>query len=56
MYINGKMRPVETIPGMGERKQNVWVGVNPSMIYLIYYKNLYKCHSVHLPSTMIKNN
>jgi hypothetical protein len=22
MYVNGKMRPVETVPGMGEMKKN----------------------------------
>jgi hypothetical protein len=37
MYINGKMRPVETIPGMGggKIKEND-EGVNSSMIYLLY--------------------
>jgi hypothetical protein len=29
MYENGKMRPVETIPGMGRMVK----GVNPTMIY-----------------------
>jgi hypothetical protein len=38
MYVNGKMRPVETIPGMGE-----WV--NSTMIHC---KNFCKCHSVTL--------
>jgi hypothetical protein len=35
MYANGKMRPVETVPGME--------GVNSTMIY---YKNFGKCHNV----------
>jgi hypothetical protein len=37
MYINGKLRPVETIPRMGggEIKENGG-GMNSSMIYLIY--------------------
>jgi hypothetical protein len=40
MYVNGKMRPVETIPGMGRReiKEND-AGVNSSVIYSIYCKN-----------------
>jgi hypothetical protein len=44
MYENGKMRPVETIPGMGREgiKGNDG-GVNSIMIYLIYCKNFYKC-------------
>jgi hypothetical protein len=33
MYVNGKMIPVETIPGMGEGRQRRMVeGVNSSMI------------------------
>jgi hypothetical protein len=41
-----KMRPVETIPGMGERgDKGEWMteGVNSTMIY---YKNFCKCHNV----------
>jgi hypothetical protein len=39
MYDNGKMRPVETIPGMGEggTKENDVV-VNSTMIYWMYCK------------------
>jgi hypothetical protein len=37
MYVNGKMRPVETIPGIG------WGGINSTMIH---YKNFCKCHNV----------
>jgi hypothetical protein len=29
-------------------------GVNTSMIHLVQYMNLYKCHSVPLPSIIIK--
>jgi hypothetical protein len=50
MYVNAKMIPIETIPGIGR----VVEGVNSSIIYLIYCKNLCKCHNVPLPSTTIK--
>jgi hypothetical protein len=41
MYVNGKMRPVVTIPRIGEGriKENDG-GVNPTMIY---YKNYCQC-------------
>jgi hypothetical protein len=55
MYENGKMRPVETIPGMGgeEIKENGG-GVNSGMIYC---KNFYKCHNVpQYNSTIIIKN
>jgi hypothetical protein len=40
---------------MGEGgKRRVVEGVNLRMIYLIHYKDLYNCHSVPLPSTIIK--
>jgi hypothetical protein len=47
MYVNGKMRPLETIPELGEEeiKENEGV-VNSTMIHLIYCKNFYKCHNV----------
>jgi hypothetical protein len=47
MYVNGKMRPVETTPGMGggEIKENDG-GVNQTVICLIYCKNFCKCHNV----------
>jgi hypothetical protein len=56
MYVNGKMRPVETVPGMGRGgkiKKN-GEGVNSIMIYLIHLKNICKCHNVPLPSTTKK--
>jgi hypothetical protein len=50
MYVNGKLRPVESIPGMGREciKENDG-GVNSSMIYLIHCKNFCKCHNVNAP-------
>jgi hypothetical protein len=41
MYENGKIRPVETIPGMGEGR--LMERVNSSMIYC---KNFCECHIV----------
>jgi hypothetical protein len=56
-YVNAKMIPVETIPGIGgggmkERGE----GVNSNLIYLIHCKNFYKCkcHNVSPSSTTIK--
>jgi hypothetical protein len=48
IYVNGKMRFVDTIPGMGRGriKENDGGGLNSSMIYLIYCKNFCKCHNV----------
>jgi hypothetical protein len=40
--VNGKMRPAETVPGIGRgwgMKENGG-GVNSSTVYLIYRKNL----------------
>jgi hypothetical protein len=56
MYVNGKMRPVETVPGMGGQgiKENDG-GVNSSTIYLTYCKNFCECHNVLPPSTTVKN-
>jgi hypothetical protein len=52
MYINGKMIPVETVPGMGGGWRRMVEGVNSSMMYLIYYNNFCKCHNVPPPSTI----
>jgi hypothetical protein len=44
----------ETVPrtmGVGMKESSG--GVNPSMIYLIYCKNLCKCYNVPLPSKII---
>jgi hypothetical protein len=44
MYENGKVRPIETIPGKGERgTKRMMEGVNLTKIYC---KNFYKCHNV----------
>jgi hypothetical protein len=52
MYVNGKMRPVETVPGMrGEGIKENDGGVNSTMIYC---KNFCKCHNVTPSTTMIK--
>jgi hypothetical protein len=53
MYVSRKMRPAETIPGMGDRgiKENGG-GVNSNMIYSIYCENFCKCHNVPPPSTI----
>jgi hypothetical protein len=49
MYVNGKMRAVETIAGMGEwRIKEMMEGVNSSMIVLIYSKKLCKCYNLPL--------
>jgi hypothetical protein len=48
MYENGKMRPVETIPGMG-REGRMMKGVNSTMIYC---KKFCKCHNV--PTVQLK--
>jgi hypothetical protein len=56
MYVNGKMTPVETIPGMrGVDKGELWRGWI-QLIYLIYYKHFCKCHNVPLPSTIVKRS
>jgi hypothetical protein len=52
MFKNGKMRPVETVPGMGGGEKENDGGVDSTMIYC---KNLCKCHNAPLPSTTIKN-
>jgi hypothetical protein len=41
MHVNGKMRPVQTIPGMGGRR--MMEGVNSTIVYC---KNFYKCYNV----------
>jgi hypothetical protein len=55
MYLNVKMIPVVTIPGIeGRRIKERLDGVNSSMIYLIHCKNFSKCHNIPLPSTIKK--
>jgi hypothetical protein len=50
------MTPIETIPGLGRGviKENDG-GVNSSMIYLLYCRNISKCHNAPTHSTTIKN-
>jgi hypothetical protein len=44
MCVNGKLRPVETVPGTGERdKGERWEVVNLTMVYC---KNFCKCYNV----------
>jgi hypothetical protein len=46
-----KMRPVETIPGMGgggDKEEHG--GMNSSMMYLIHCKNFCKCHNAPQPA------
>jgi hypothetical protein len=45
MHVNGKIRPIETIPEMRGKKGEMMEGVNSTMIYLIYCKNFCKCHN-----------
>jgi hypothetical protein len=53
--INGKMMPVETILGIGERGIKDNDGRRKFKCdYLIYFKNLCKCHNVLPCSTTIK--
>jgi hypothetical protein len=56
MYVNAKMIPVETVPGVGggKMKETGRGGVNSNVIYLIHCKNLCKCHNVPPPSPEIK--
>jgi hypothetical protein len=46
MYVNAKMIPVETIPGLGGRGMKESGGGGE----LIYCKNFYKCHNVNHPA------
>jgi hypothetical protein len=57
VYVNAKMIPVETLPGMGgrEMKDSSGGGEFKYDIYLIHCKVLCKCYNVPPPSTTIKN-
>jgi hypothetical protein len=48
IYVNRKIIPVETIPGMqgGELRKN-GRGINSNMLYLMYCKNFCKCHNIY---------
>jgi hypothetical protein len=55
MYVNTKMIPVETVPGMGKGiRRRAVEGLNSSMVYLIQCKNLCKCHNKFPPTTTKK--
>jgi hypothetical protein len=57
MYVNAKMIPVETVPGIeggGMKESNG--GGGSIMMYLIYYKKLCNCYSVPTPRTTIKKS
>jgi hypothetical protein len=56
MKINRKKIPVETVSQMRGRRLRMVEGVSSSMIYLIYCKNLCKCHNVPPPSITIKSH
>jgi hypothetical protein len=54
MYINAKMIPVETVPGIREGRMKERVkGVNSNMRYLIHCKKPCTCHNVSPSSTTI---
>jgi hypothetical protein len=53
MCVNGKMRPIETVPGIGGRRIEENDG-GGELNYLMYYKNIYKYHNVPPLSTTIK--
>jgi hypothetical protein len=57
MYVNAKMIPVETIPGIGGEGKKESNGKG-KFKYDIFdtCKNFCKCHNVPLPSTKIKEN
>jgi hypothetical protein len=48
MYVNGKWYLLKLFQAWGEVKENE--GVNSSRIYLIYFKNFCKGHSVSYPA------
>jgi hypothetical protein len=52
MYVNAKMKPVETVPGIrgGKMGESSGGGDSPT-INLLHFKILYKCCSVLPPST-----
>jgi hypothetical protein len=56
MYVNVKMGPVETVPGIrgGETGVREVEEGNSRMIYLIYCQNLCKYYNVPTSSTVIK--
>jgi hypothetical protein len=57
LYVNAKMIPVETVPGIGGKgmKENSGEG-EFKYDMLIHCKILCKCYNIPTPSTMIKKN
>jgi hypothetical protein len=56
MYVNAKMIPVETVPGIGQGVgscRRAVQEVNSRMIYLIHCRKLCKCYNVPPPSPKI---
>jgi hypothetical protein len=54
MYENGKMRPIENIPGMeGRRDEGEWWR---EQIQVQYCKNFCKCSMYHHPAQQLKKN
>jgi hypothetical protein len=55
MYVNGKIRPVETVPEVGGGRMKENDGGNEfNYDVLIYFKNFCKCINVSPPSTTVK--
>jgi hypothetical protein len=55
MYVNAKMLPAVTVPGIREgRMRERSEGGNSIMMYLIHCKNLCKCYNVPTPRTKKK--
>jgi hypothetical protein len=55
MYVNAKMLPAVTVPGIREgRMRERSEGGNSIMMYLIHCKNLCKCYNVPTPCTKKK--
>jgi hypothetical protein len=56
MFVNAKMIPVETVPGIrrGGMKESSVEWVNSRMIYLTHCKNFCKCYNVPIPSITVK--
>jgi hypothetical protein len=54
LYVNEKMIPAETTPGIWGEREMKEKGRGGEFIYVIHCKNLCKCHNIPPPITMIK--
>jgi hypothetical protein len=55
MYVNAKMIPVETVPGIWkEDGTEQWRRGILVRYYLTHFKNLCKCYNVYPPNLTIK--